>query len=53
MNDHVIIRLLKITREHLITASVQINHASYLNIYYTKEALVLLLELLLVKYLNG
>ena len=36
-----------------ITTSVQINHASYSNIYYTKEALVLLLELLLVKYLNG
>jgi len=40
------------TTKHTITSSIQIHYATNAHIDHTKEALILLLELLLVKDLN-
>ena len=68
MNDHVVVGLFEIAREHLwtrvsrcdlcrrvpptVSASVKIYYRPDADVDDTQEALVLLLELLLVKYLN-
>jgi hypothetical protein len=68
MDDHVVVRLLEVACEHLcgvvsavhsadlweptISTRVQVDYRPYADIYDTEKALVLLLELLLVKDLN-
>jgi hypothetical protein len=47
-----VLYILSITRRHTIAARVQVNHRPYTDVYDSQKALVLLLELLLVKDLN-
>jgi len=52
VDDHVVVGLFEIARKHLIPARVEVYHRPYADIDDAQEALVLLLELLLVKDLN-
>lgn len=53
MHNKIIVGLLQVSSEHLITAHLQIYHITDPYIDHTEEPLVLLLELLLVKDLDG